>query len=1468
MSRKIYDEDLRLNLILNGEGLNQGSNKMVAELGKMEQEMVKMEQEAKQLALSIKTLEKNSAANAVQLKMQRDAYSSLNQAMKAHQLQIEDMRRKVGLAGMTVEQLRNHLNALKVQLFNMPGSAGSPMFIRLQNEIRETEIRLRTLTAGASRMAQAWERLEKAANRAGTILGWAAVVIYGIVRVVTGVIDRMKELEDLVGSVRKNTNLVVGEVWDMKNAFDQWDTRTKSDDLLKMAIVAGKLGVAGKEDIMDFVDSANKIQIALGDDLNGSVEDTVNSIGKLTNAFRVLDEVDSKTGKKFTLGAAMIRTGDVLNELAKSSAASAGTILEYMTRLAGVSELAGFTIAQIGGLGSVLDALNVPSERGATALQKIILQLANPKKIQDFADAMGLVGNATQTAAEQYEVMLKKDPNLIFTTLIQKFVATKNGLVELTGGFKDFGVKGQYMTAVLGALAQNLDIVKQQQEIAAKAWKEGTSVLNEYNIMNSNFTAEILKQQKIIRAQTDQLNKDAEPAVLALVKAWAQFVVGIKSVTDWIGQHWQAIKNLTAAYLLLKAPAIWRISNLITETIWLEAGIVLEKLKIFWMKASILWTTNLSAAQTVAAQRSAFLTVANIAYTQGLRAAIVATRALSVSMYMFPWFAAIAGAVALGSAIYMLTMRHRELTETEKRQVELKKQIQNDFFTEKANLTVLLDSLKNVNLSMAERGALIKKINTEYGEYLPSLIKENATAAELATTYDLVVEALARKITFQKTSEAGATNRITYENNEAELKSEQALLDTYKKTHEAQMALANPQSNVAAIYQINQWTEKIKVLKERSKELTNEYALLQSQFTKVAPKPKLDVIIPKGMATKDEGLETFKQRQEAMKRAFEEEELAIKQHALATNQTADQENEALRQAKIRYLRMSIADRESSWRTEDSEQAAYMSARKELLDIERQSQLGAAKTDKKDLHTQLLELETKYGIDEANIKHRYLNGELETEDDYNDALLQRELLFLAAKRDLYDKGSKEWVDADNALLSKRVAVEEAMNKKLESAQKRFSKIKTDRIVNDVQKSLVLENDRWEEEKSMLEKELIKKKDLKDKEVAYNKVIQDLIEAKLVEHNEKVRKINEVGNAGEIEALRVASETLKNINKNTEFLSNTQLQTHFTARKTLLDREYAIELKDAGDNAKAISDAKKKYNTSSLAIQQDQFQAEKSMQSARIKIAQDYITALRGIVGAQSALGKALYIVGQGLAIADVWIKTAASNAAIYSSSLVAAYQMAAFAGPFAGIVAAAAPATAAAWAAPGISSNTLNAGLSTGLILAQTVAEVVQWAAGRYPVIGADDGRRYDAVYGGNARTGVYDQPTLLNMSNGRGLVGERAPELVVDGDTFRRIQLNAPELLRDIYAYAGRGTKGRMGDASTSLSNRGAIGQYAAGSYPVSATGGALDFVDRFEKAVDKMETIWKKPISVNKFGHNGIAEAMDDIARYNRLIK
>lgn len=98
---------------------------------------------------------------------------------------------------------------------------------------------------------------------------------------------------------------------------------------------------------------------------------------------------------------------------------------------------------------------------------------------------------------------------------------------------------------------------------------------------------------------------------------------------------------------------------------------------------------------------------------------------------------------------------------------------------------------------------------------------------------------------------------------------------------------------------------------------------------------------------------------------------------------------------------------------------------------------------------------------------------------------------------------------------------------------------------------------------------------------------------------------------------------------------------------------------------------------------------------------------------------------------------------------------------------------------------------------QTIAEIAvirsqQFKAGKYDVIGASDGKTYRADYAPTSKTGIYNAPTLI---------GDGAPELVVDGPTLRNMQMNAPGLIQAILQMR--------------------IPQYAGGNYPATSSGSA-----------------------------------------------
>ena len=84
------------------------------------------------------------------------------------------------------------------------------------------------------------------------------------------------EFEDVYADVMKTTGMTRQEVGDLNEEFKKMDTRTSREQLNMLARDAGKLGLSSKKDILDFVEAANQINVALGEDLG---ENAIREVG-------------------------------------------------------------------------------------------------------------------------------------------------------------------------------------------------------------------------------------------------------------------------------------------------------------------------------------------------------------------------------------------------------------------------------------------------------------------------------------------------------------------------------------------------------------------------------------------------------------------------------------------------------------------------------------------------------------------------------------------------------------------------------------------------------------------------------------------------------------------------------------------------------------------------------------------------------------------------------------------------------------------------------------------------------------------------------------------------------------------------------------------------------------------------------------------------------------------------------------
>ena len=105
---------------------------------------------------------------------------------------------------------------------------------------------------------------------------------------------------------------------------------------------------------------------------------------------------------------------------------------------------------------------------------------------------------------------------------------------------------------------------------------------------------------------------------------------------------------------------------------------------------------------------------------------------------------------------------------------------------------------------------------------------------------------------------------------------------------------------------------------------------------------------------------------------------------------------------------------------------------------------------------------------------------------------------------------------------------------------------------------------------------------------------------------------------------------------------------------------------------------------------------------------------------------------------------------------------------------------------------------------RVAAGMLTYAKGDYPVLG-NDGKIYNASYEKELKTGVYGGGAHF------GIFSEKKPEMIVDGDTTKKIMLDYPHIYESILTIA------RHGQLKSA-----ALPTYASGSYPGNTSPSAL----------------------------------------------
>lgn len=626
-------------------------------------------------------------------KSAKDIYKELKTARQ----ELRQMQRDVvnvdnvlkNLSKASPRELSTTLRTLTRQLNDI--ERGSSAWDEQKRKIAAVKAELQKVNTVVGEQEKGWARVKS------TVQAWQVGIVAAIgavTRFVSGIgnsVEAFAAMDHEMTNVQKYTGMTKDQVESLNEELKKMDTRTSREELNKLAQDAGRLGKSSEEDVLGFVRAADQINVAL-DDLG---EGATLTLSKLTGIFG--DEAIYGTET------ALLKVGSVINELSQNCSASAPFIAEFTSRLGGVASQAHMNISQVMGFAAVLDTANAGLEASSTALSQIIVKLY--KEPAKFANAAGM-------DVKKFTELVKTDANAALIELLDTM--SKSGdMSVLAPMLADMGVKGSEAVKTLTTLAGRIDDVKAQQQAAAVAYAEGTSVTKEAAIQNGDYQAQLVKSKKALHELVVELGAKLAPVMTTTNNVLVGLGRALMSVVGWVNQHWRLLVSLTAAVVAYNVAVNLAVIRTKALALWTSTITVLQKA----------WT----AVQMLAASAVALLSGNVTRATAAFRVFSGVLKANPIGLLVSVITAAVAG-------LALLATKTREQSAAQKALNDIKKDAVSKAQEEITKINLLNDAMNDENLSMKERARAANELNRIIPNYNAQLdattgkYKANASA--------------------------------------------------------------------------------------------------------------------------------------------------------------------------------------------------------------------------------------------------------------------------------------------------------------------------------------------------------------------------------------------------------------------------------------------------------------------------------------------------------------------------------------------------------------------------------------------------------------------------------------------------------------------------------------------------------------------------------------------------------------------
>ena len=652
-------------------------------------------------------LEQDGKANTKEYRELQQTYKQLDQQTKQQTFEFERYDKVMrNLSGSSVRQLRQALKALKKEMELY--SSDDPHLDILRNKIKAVQDQINEATGAVKEHGNSWQDALK-----GMVAFAAGFEVLDTLKdKLQQVIEKTFEFGDAQANVKKVTGLNDKGIADLSNRLAKLDTRTTLTDLQNLAYEGGKLGIGqyGVQGLESYVRAANQIKVALGDDLG---EDAMLPLAKMGEVMGLFNGTAESVEK------GILQIGSAINELTQSSASSAGAIVDFGARVQGMAAYLKLSTADMLALGSAADAAGLSMETSGTAFSMFLSALQkSPGAIEKALKIEDGTINQLVTSGKTMDAIL----------LILDKMKEAGNMHNLEDAFKALGSEGARMVGVLATMSQKVDMVREHVDVSRTAFKEATSVTNEYNVQNE--TAAAIMERANNMWNNLFVNTEGVDNVKGMAQSWYDLSKAITTNSVVIASAKMTFQMLRLAIQGIIALLPILLTLLMTNGL-MKAFSVLGPMVVSFGRTFVANFTLIRASIEGSTMAAGRLTIAWRTMTLAMKANVIM---LAVSVV-----------AELAYAIYNLTQK---TDEAHNAVVDFSRDVADaglQSAAAEAKVRRFADQIERAGKNEKERNRAIAAFNKQFGQYMSHLLTEKSTARDVADAYAEVVKNMRAK---------------------------------------------------------------------------------------------------------------------------------------------------------------------------------------------------------------------------------------------------------------------------------------------------------------------------------------------------------------------------------------------------------------------------------------------------------------------------------------------------------------------------------------------------------------------------------------------------------------------------------------------------------------------------------------------------------------------------------------------------